>query len=58
LSVTATVSATKDNQTFSQSCQRALTVRNNVVIDTEACNKDAGNAAVTIANQIAGKVDK
>jgi hypothetical protein len=58
LSVTANVSATKDNQTMSQSCQRALTVRNNVVIDTEACNKDAGNAAVTIANQIAGKVDK
>jgi hypothetical protein len=58
LSVTANVTATKDNQTMSQSCQRALTVRNNVVIDTEACNKDAGNAAVTIANQIAGKVDK
>jgi hypothetical protein len=58
LSVTANVTATKDGQTMSQSCQRALTVRNNVVIDTEACNKDIGNAAVTIASQIAGKVDK
>lgn len=59
LTVTATVNASKDGQAIGQqSCQRALTVRNNVVIDTMACNKDAGNTAVTIANQIAGKVDK
>src|SRR5262249_22618069 len=36
LSTTTTVSASKNGQTISQSCQRALTVRNNVVIDTEA----------------------
>ena len=58
LSTTSNVSATKNGQTFSQSCQRALTVRNNVVIDTEACRKDPGNVAVNVANQIAGKVDK
>ncbi len=43
---------------MSQSCQRALTVRNNVVIDTEACRKDPGDAGINVANQIAGKVDK
>jgi hypothetical protein len=59
LTVTATVNASKNGQAIGQQiCQRALTVRNNVVVDTEACNKDAGNSAVTIANQIAGKVDK
>ncbi len=58
LTATANVTASKNGQSVSQSCQRALTVRNNVVIDTAACGKDPGNAAVTIANQIAGKVDK
>ncbi len=58
LSTTTTVTASRNGQSISQSCQRALTVRNNVVIDTEACRKDPGNLAVTIANQIAGKVDK
>ena len=43
---------------MSQSCQRALTVRNNVVIDTAAYRKDPGNVAVDVANQIAGNVDK
>lgn len=59
LTVTVNVSASKNGQSIGQqSCQRALTVRNNVVIDTMACNKDVGTAAVTIANQIAGNVDK
>jgi|ERR1700731_1771483 len=58
LSTTTTVSATKNGTTLSQSCQRALTVRNNVVIDVDACRKDPGDLAVTVANQIAGKVDK
>jgi hypothetical protein len=58
LSTTVGVSLSKGGQTMSQSCQRALTVRNNVVIDTEACRKDPGDAGVNIANQIAGKVDK
>jgi hypothetical protein len=39
-------------------CQRALTARNNVVIDVDACRKDIGDSGVSIANQIAQKVDK
>ncbi len=59
LTVTVNVSASKNGQAIGQqTCQRALTVRNNAVIDTMACNKDAGNAAVTIANQIGANVDK
>jgi PknH-like extracellular domain len=58
LSATTSLTATKDGQTMSESCQRALTVRNNVVIDTEACRNDPGDVAVNAANQIAGKVDK
>jgi len=58
LSTTTTVTASKNGTTMSQSCQRALTARNNVVIDVEVCRKDPGNVAVSIANQIGGKVDK
>jgi hypothetical protein len=59
LTTTAVVSASKNGQSLgTQNCQRALTVRNNVVIDVAACLKDAGNVGVNIANQIAGKVDK
>jgi hypothetical protein len=58
LSTTTTATAKMNGATLSQNCQRALTVRNNVVIDVDACRKDPGDLAVTIANQIAGKVDK
>jgi hypothetical protein len=58
LSTPTSVSAVKNGSTLSESCQRALTVRNNVVIDVEACRKDPGNVAVNVASQIAGKVDK
>ena len=58
LTTTTTATATMNGATMSQNCQRALTVRNNVVIDVDACRKDPGNLAVTVANQIAGKVDK
>jgi PknH-like extracellular domain len=58
LTAATTASASKNGTTLSQSCQRALTVRNNVVIDVDACRKDPGDLAVTVANQIAGKVDK
>ena len=58
LSTTVSVSLSKGGQSMSQSCQRALTVRNNVVIDTEACRKDPGDAGINVANQIAAKVDK
>jgi PknH-like extracellular domain len=39
-------------------CQRALTVRNNLAIDITACGKDPGDTGVTIANQIGGRADK
>ena len=39
-------------------CQRALTVRNNVAIDVSGCRKDPGDLGVNVLNQIAGKVDK
>jgi hypothetical protein len=59
LSATWSMTASRNGQTISGTCQRALTTRNNVVIDTAACKQDdPGNAAVNIANQIAGKVDK
>ncbi len=39
------------------SCQRALTVRNNIAIDVLACASPlAGGSAVDIAEQIAAKV--
>jgi hypothetical protein len=58
LSTTVAVTVTSNGNSTSASCQRAMTVRNNVVIDIEACRKDPGNVAVDVANQIAGKVDK
>lgn len=58
LSTTVSVSLSKGTDSMSQTCQRALTVRNNVVIDTEACGKDPGDAGVTAAKQIVAKVDK
>jgi hypothetical protein len=39
-----------------KACGRALTVKNNVVIDVNTCSVDPKNSAVDIANQIAGKV--
>jgi hypothetical protein len=58
LSVTVALTATQNGTPMSASCQRVLTVRNNVVIDVEACRKDPGNGAANIAGQIAGRVDK
>ncbi|WAJ43231.1 sensor domain-containing protein [Mycobacterium sp. Aquia_216] len=58
LSTSTSVTASRNGKGLSQSCQRALTVRNNAVIDVEACRKDPANVAVDVANQIAGKVDK
>lgn len=41
------------------SCQRALTVRNNIAIDIVTCAyNETGTSAVDIANQIAGKIAK
>jgi hypothetical protein len=58
LSITVSLTASKNGASMSQGCQRALTVRNNVVIDVEACRKDPGDSAVNIASQIAGRVEK
>lgn len=54
--VTVTVNGNGVNVTMP--CQRALTARNNIVIDVDACRKDVGDLGIDIAKQIAGKVDK
>ncbi|MCV7412653.1 nuclease PIN [Mycobacterium florentinum] len=58
VSTTVSVSLSKGSESMSQTCQRALTVRNNVVIDAEACGKGPGDAGITAAKQIVAKVDK
>lgn len=58
LSVPVTLTVAGNGPSVTVPCQRALTVRNNVVIDIDACRKDVGDLGVSIANQIAGKVDK
>ncbi|OBB97439.1 sensor domain-containing protein [Mycobacterium sp. 852002-40037_SCH5390672] len=58
LSTPVTLTITSNGASVTMPCQRALTVRSNVVIDIDACRKDVGNLGVSIANQIAGKVDK
>jgi hypothetical protein len=40
-----------------KTCQRALTVRNNVAIDVYGCRPTLGDLAVNVLNQIGGKVD-
>jgi hypothetical protein len=37
-------------------CQRALSARNNVVVDVSACRYDTASQAVDIVNQIAAKI--
>jgi PknH-like protein len=46
------------NPVLTMTCQRALTVRNNVVIDVGVVRKDPPDLAVKVAGQIAGKIDK
>lgn len=58
LSAPVTVTVNGDGTNVTMPCQRALTARRNVVIDVDACRKDVGDLGVTIANQIAAKVDK
>ena len=61
--INGTLSATKTLETgywLWQSCQRALTVANNVAIDVQACSQNQSDSqsdsAVNIAHQIAAKV--
>lgn len=58
VSVPVTLTIVGNGASVTVPCQRALTVRNNVVIDIDACRKDIGDLGVSIANQIAGKIDK
>ena len=39
-----------------KACGRALTAKNNVIVDVNTCSVDPKNSAVDIANQIAAKV--
>lgn len=56
LSVPVTLTVTTNGTKVTVPCQRALTARNNVVIDVNVCRRDAGDLGVRIANQIAGKL--
>ncbi|OBI01012.1 sensor domain-containing protein [Mycobacterium scrofulaceum] len=58
LSTTVTLTFSRNGVNVSIPCQRALTVRSNVIVDVDACRKDAGDLGVRIANQIAGKIGK
>lgn len=58
LSAPVTLTIIGNGTSVTVPCQRALTVRNNVVIDVDACRQDVGNLGVSIADQIAGKIDK
>jgi hypothetical protein len=57
LTTTIRANVTFNGKSVTNNCQRALTVRNNVAIDVSGCGKDAGDLAVKVVNQIAGKVD-
>lgn len=46
------------NVLLTMTCQRALTVRNNLAIDVSAVRKDPADLAVKLAGQIAGRVDR
>ena len=51
-----TLTATTTQQGTSWACQRALTARNNVVIDATGCSFNTTEQGVSIADQIAAKV--
>jgi hypothetical protein len=58
--LTTTLTVNMNNPTpggapITSSCQRALTVRNNVAIDLNGCNNT--DLAIKVLNQIAGKVE-
>ncbi len=60
LSVTqaTTMSMTGQPSAMAVSVQRALTARNNVVVDVVLMRKDPADFGVKVAAQIAGKIDK
>jgi PknH-like extracellular domain len=55
--ILSTISTLQDPpSTGWKACGRALTVKNNVIIDVNTCSVEPKNSAVDIANQIAAKV--
>lgn len=59
LSTPVSVSMTQGANSIGGTCQRVLTVRNNVAIDVSGCaGKDPGDIGIKLANLIAGKVEK
>jgi hypothetical protein len=58
LTATLTMTASNNGNVMTMTGQRALTVRNNVVIDVGVIRKDPPDLSAKVANQLAGKVDK
>ena len=58
VSQTTTMSMAGQPDAMTISVQRALTVRNNVVVDVVLMRKDPADFGVKVAAQIAGKIDK
>jgi PknH-like extracellular domain len=52
----STIAAQQNATEPGWACGRAMTARNNAVIDINTCSADPGNSAVEIATQIAAKV--
>jgi hypothetical protein len=52
----STIATQENANTPGWACGRALTVRNNVVVDVNTCSAAPADSAVNIANQIAAKV--
>ena len=52
----STIATPENAKTPGWACGRALTVRNNVVVDVNTCSAAPADSAVNIANQIAAKV--
>ncbi len=55
--VVSTVSTQEQAKAGGWACGRALSARNNVVVDVNTCSANPGNSAVDIANQIVAKVN-
>jgi len=54
--VLSTIATQQEAQAGGWACGRALTVKNNVVVDVNTCSANPANSAVDIANQIVAKV--
>ncbi|OBA93245.1 hypothetical protein A5662_20180 [Mycobacteriaceae bacterium 1482268.1] len=52
----STAATQQDAKAPGWGCGRALTIRNNVVVDVNTCSANPADSAVNIANQIAAKI--